>query len=254
MNIRRKRADQLLVEAGLCKSRQKAQQLIAEGSVYANGQLVRKSGQQLDLDTQWKLITPHKQWVSRAGYKLQHAFEQFELGDISGQICADIGASTGGFTDVLLHYGAAKIYAVDVGTDQLAPHLVSEPKVINLQQLNVKALTKSHIPEVLDLVVSDVSFISISKALVKPLELVRKGGQVVCLIKPQFEVGRAHIGKKGIVKSEAAHQLAIQNIRDFFYHLACWKIMDVCPSPIKGAGGNVEFLLHAVKTGHSKID
>ena len=241
MNIRRKRADQLLVEAGLCTSRQKAQQLIAEGSVYANGQLVRKSGQQLDPDTQWKLASPRKQWVSRAGHKLQHAFEQFELGDITGQICADIGASTGGFTDVLLHYGAARIYAVDVGTDQLAPHLLNDPKVLNLQQLNVKALTKSHIPEALDLVVSDVSFISISKALVKPLEMVREGGQVVTLIKPQFEVGRAHIGKKGIVKSEAAHQLAIQNICDFFHHLACWKVMDVCPSPIKGAGEMLNF-------------
>jgi len=248
MSIRRKRADQLLVEAGLTPSRQKAQYLIASGAVIADGEAVRKSGQMLDAGASISILSPERQWVSRAGKKLEFAFEQFSLGDISGHVCADIGASTGGFTEVLLHYGAAKIYAVDVGTDQLVPKLASDRRVINLQQLNVKDLTAEHIPEALDMVVSDVSFISVCKALPIPLDMVRCGGRLVCLVKPQFEVGRAHIGKKGIVKSAQAHEMAIQQVRHFIEQQGNWNIIEMCQSPITGSGGNVEFLVHAVKT------
>lgn len=246
--VRRKRADQLLVEHALVSSRQKAQQLISQGDVYANAERVRKSGQLLDEDAVLALNSDTPQWVSRAGQKLSHAFEHFPLGDITGAVCADIGASTGGFSEVLLHHGAGRIYAVDVGTDQLAPALATDSRICNLQQLNVRELTTQHIPQPLDLVVSDLSFISVTKALMRPMEMVRHGGQLVCLVKPQFEVGRAHIGKKGIVKSAEAHQMALQTVSHFIESQPGWQCQQSCVSPITGSGGNTEFLLHATKT------
>ena len=242
--VRRKRADQLLVEHALVSSRQKAQQLISQGDVYANAERVRKSGQLLDEDAVLTLKSDTPQWVSRAGQKLSHAFEHFPLGDITGAVCADIGASTGGFSEVLLHHGAGRIYAVDVGTDQLAPALATDSRICNLQQLNVRELTTQHIPQPLDLVVSDLSFISVTKALMRPMEMVRHGGQLVCLVKPQFEVGKESVGKGGIVKDPKIHENLCKNfslwVEQYFKPNFC----EIIESPIRGQKGNKEYLYY----------
>ena len=242
------RADLLVVERGLAPSRHKARQMIEQGQILADGSTVSKAGQLLSPQQAIELMSSGQNWVSRGGQKLAHAFTSFALPDITGFICADIGASTGGFCDVLLHYGAGRIYAVDVGHGQLASRIASHPKVVNLEKLNARHLNSDHISEPLDMVVCDVSFISLTKALPAALNYVRPGGHLVTLVKPQFEAGREHIGKKGVVKDPAIHRQVLDSISAFLVRSGDWHIAAIAPSPITGPEGNTEFLLHAVKS------
>lgn len=244
----RKRADLVLVEHGIAPSRQQARYMIEQGLISIAGNPIGKPSQPVDSDAEFKILGSATRWVGRGGDKLARAFQMFCLPDCTDIIAADIGASTGGFCDVLLNQGVGRIYAVDVGHDQLASKLANDSRIINLEQLNAKDITAHHIPEMLDMVVCDLSFISVTKALGPVLSQVKQGGHLVCLIKPQFEAGREMVGKKGVVKSALAHHQAIDKVVGFIEGLGGWHIAGLASSPITGAEGNHEFLLHAIYT------
>ncbi len=235
----------MLVEKKIAPSRQQAQKMITQSAISIAGAIITKPGQLIDIDAPIEVSGQTQRWVGRGGEKLARAFEMFSLPDCTNIIAADIGASTGGFCDVLLSRGAGRIYAVDVGHGQLAAKLAEDSRIINLEQLNAKDITSRHIPQPLDMVVCDLSFISVTKALSPVLGLVRQGGNLVCLVKPQFEAGRQMVGKKGVVKSPAAHHQAIDIVISFIDSLGGWQIAGLASSPITGAEGNQEFLLHA---------
>jgi len=244
----RKRADLVLVEQGVVSSRQQARYMIQQALISVSGQPVGKPSQLIDSDAHIELLGPAQRWVGRGGEKLARAFQMFCLPDGHDLVAADIGASTGGFCDVLLSRGARRIYAVDVGHGQLVPKIAQDSRIINLEQLNAKDITAHHIPDPLDMVVCDLSFISVTKALAPVLSLVKQGGHLVCLIKPQFEAGREMVGKKGVVKSPLAHHQAIDTVTSFIDGLGGWQCVGLACSPITGAEGNQEFLMHAVRT------
>jgi 23S rRNA (cytidine1920-2'-O)/16S rRNA (cytidine1409-2'-O)-methyltransferase len=237
------RADQLLVERGLAESRARAQALILAGLAYAGERKIAKAGDQLPEDAALTLKGRDHPWVSRGGIKLAHALDQWGW-DVTDSVVIDVGASTGGFTDVLLSKGAARIYAVDSGTNQLAWKLRQEPRVIVLEQTNARYLTKDQIPEPVDLVVCDASFIGLSKVLAAPLALAKDSARLVALIKPQFEAGPQEVGKGGVVRDPAVHQRVCQEVRDWLESIS-WKVLDFIESPIRGPEGNVEFLIGA---------
>jgi 23S rRNA (cytidine1920-2'-O)/16S rRNA (cytidine1409-2'-O)-methyltransferase len=235
------RLDRALVERGLVESREKAQALIMAGEVRVNGQKAAKPGQPVDDDASLEVLA-RPPYVGRGGYKLAAALRQFAI-DAAGAVCIDIGSSTGGFTDVLLQAGAARVHAVDVGAGQLAWQLRTDPRVVLHERINARELTPEEIGEPVDLAVCDVSFISVTLILPAAVPLLRPAGQMVILIKPQFEVGKGQVGKGGIVRQPELHQSACERVAKAVTQLGFeTNIMD---SPILGAEGNKEFLLHA---------
>jgi len=239
------RADQLLVARGLAESRTRAQALIMAGAVFSGERKIAKAGDMLAEDAGLEVRGKDHPWVSRGGVKLDHGLAHFGF-DVAGAVALDVGSSTGGFTDVLLSRGAAKVYAVDVGTNQLAWKLRQDPRVIVHEQTNARGLTREIIPEVIDIVVCDASFIGLAKVLEAPLALARRGAKLVALVKPQFEAGRAEVGKGGVVRDPAVHERVCDEAKAWVESRG-WSVLGVARSPITGAEGNVEFLLGAVK-------
>ncbi len=237
------RADQLLVDAGLAESKARAQALILAGLVYLGDRKIEKAGQQVPADAELDVRGRDHPWVSRGGIKLAHALEAFDI-DVTGFVAIDVGSSTGGFTDVLLTKGAARVYAVDSGTNQLAWKLRSDDRVIVHEQTSARILTQAHIPEPIDIIVCDASFISLAKVLEKPIGFARPGAHLVALIKPQFEARREEVGKNGVVRDPAVHERVCADVQDLVVAQG-WTVAGLTPSPITGPQGNIEFLLYA---------
>ena len=239
------RIDQLLVERGLAESRTRAQALIMAGLVMLGDKRADKAGQQVTADTVVSVKGQDHPWVSRGGVKLAHALDHFDI-DVSEVVAIDVGSSTGGFTDVLLTRGAARVYAVDSGTNQLAWKLRADDRVVVHEQTSARILTADHIPEAVDVIVCDASFISLSKVLERPMSFARDGAQLVALIKPQFEAGKAEVGKGGVIRDSAIHARVCTEVQDWL-ESAGWPVKGLTESPITGPKGNVEFLVWAVK-------
>jgi len=248
VSAERHRLDQALVERGLAPSRAQAQAIIKAGHVRVGSRVSRKPAE-LVLDSDKVLVEgAQAQYVSRGALKLKHALEHFTI-DPRGLICVDIGASTGGFSQILLEGKARKIYAIDVGHGQLAQTIADDPRVVPLEKLNVKDVSAAHVADAIDLVVCDVSFIGLAKALPAALALCAPGALLVALIKPQFEVGRAHIGKGGIVRDEKEQRRVCAEIETWLNSQPGWEVQGIIESPIAGGDGNREFLLAARKSG-----
>ena len=243
--MKKDRADQLLVSRGLAESRARAQALIMAGAVFSGERKLAKAGEMLAEDAPLEVRGKDHPWVSRGGIKLDHGLSHFRF-DVAGAVALDVGSSTGGFTDVLLSRGAAKVYAVDVGTNQLAWKLRQDPRVVVLEQTNARHLTTEQVPEPVDIVVCDASFIGLAKVLDAPLTLARRGAKLVALVKPQFEAGRAEVGKGGVVRDPAVHQRVCDQAAEWVAAQG-WDVLGIVPSPITGPEGNVEFLLGASK-------
>ena len=239
------RADQLLVSRGLAESRTKAQALIMAGAVFSGEKKLAKSGDMLAEDAPIEVRGKDHPWVSRGGIKLDHGLTHFGF-DVAGAVALDVGSSTGGFTDVLLARGAAKVYAVDVGTNQLAWKLRQDPRVIVHEQTNARSLDNSIIPEPVDFIVCDASFIGLAKVLEAPLRLARPGATLVALVKPQFEAGREEVRKGGVVRDPAVHRRVCDEAAAWV-ETRGWRVLGIEPSPITGPEGNIEFLLGATK-------
>lgn len=240
------RVDLLLVERGLASSRAKAQALIKAGTVLSGTTPIKRAGQTLAVDAPLSIAGQEHPWVSRGGMKLDKGLMHFGL-DIAGATVLDIGASTGGFTDVALHYGATKVFAVDVGHGQLAAKLASDPRVTSLEKQNARYLDADIIAEPVDLLVCDASFISLKLVLPAGMALVKSGGYLIALIKPQFEVGKENIGKKGVVRDPVLHQKVCDDMAAWIEALPDWHLLGITDSPITGPEGNVEFLIGAQK-------
>ncbi len=240
----RQRIDQLLVARGLAESRAKAQALVMAGLVFVDGRKVAKAGDTVADDAPVEVRGRDHPWVSRGGIKLAHGLDHFGI-DPAGLVALDIGASTGGFTDVLLARGAAKVYAVDVGTGQLAWKLRQDPRVVVLEKTNARHLTAEHIPQPVDIIVCDASFIGLAKVLERPLTFAAPGARLVALVKPQFEAGPAEVGKGGVVRDAAVHARVCAEAEAWLAARPGWRVIGMTPSPITGPEGNVEFMLAA---------
>jgi len=243
--VSKQRADVLLVARGLAESRTRAQALILAGNVFAAERRVAKAGDLIAEETVLSVKGRDHPWVSRGGIKLAHGLDHFGF-DVTGAVGLDVGSSTGGFTDVLLTRGAARVYAIDVGTNQLAWKLRSDERVIVHEQTNARALTSEIVPEPVDIIVCDASFIALAKVLDAALDLARPGAALVALVKPQFEAGRGEVGKGGVVRDPAVHQRVCDAAAAWIVSKG-WTVMGIEPSPITGPEGNVEFLLGATK-------
>ena len=241
------RADQLLVSRGLAESRSRAQALIMAGAVFSGERKLAKAGDMLAEDVPIEVRGKDHPWVSRGGIKLDHGLTHFGF-DVNGMIGLDVGSSTGGFTDVLLSRGAAKVYAVDVGTNQLAWKLRQDPRVVVQEQTNARFLTAEQVPEPIDIVVCDASFISLAKVLEAPLKLAKPGSRLVALVKPQFEAGREEVGKGGVVRDPSVHERVCTQAKVWVEEQG-WTVLGIVQSPITGPEGNIEFLLGAEKNG-----
>ncbi|MBR2175125.1 TlyA family RNA methyltransferase [Sphingopyxis sp.] len=241
----KQRADQLLVDRGLAESRTRAQALILAGLAFVGDRKIDKAGQQVADDAEISVKGRDHPWVSRGGIKLDHALTHLSW-DVTGAVAIDVGSSTGGFTDVLLSRGAARVYAVDSGTNQLAWKLRQDERVIVHEQTSARILTPAHIPEPIDLIVCDASFIALSKVLPVPMSFAKDGARMVALIKPQFEAERQEVGKKGVVRDAAVHARVCAEVRGWLTGEG-WDVLDLVESPITGPEGNVEFLIAAVK-------
>ena len=241
------RADAALFARGLVRSREKGRASIEAGLVLCNGQPIRKPSQKVREGDVLALLGAIHPYVGRGGLKLEKALRVFGV-DAAGRICADIGASTGGFTDVLLKNGAARVYAIDVGTGQLDPSLVEDPRVVNLERVNARALTSSLFSPMPTLGVMDVSFISIRLILPAILPILGDAGRMLTLVKPQFEAGRAQVGKGGIVSSPKVHEGVLRSLADFAPTLG-WVVQGLTFSPIAGGDGNIEFLADLTPSG-----
>jgi len=237
----KQRLDKLMVERGLAPSREKAQALIMAGQVVVGDHAVDKSGQQVALDADIRIKGEVLPYVSRGGLKLRKALDEFRV-DVTGLVAVDVGASTGGFTDCLLQAGAVRVFAVDVGYGQLAWKLQQDPRVSSMEKTNIRHLLPDQLEESPDLAVIDASFISLAKVLPATVGLLKPGGRIIALIKPQFEVGRGEVGKGGIVRDPAAHERAVEGVRQSALELGL-TVSGVCESPITGADGNREFLI-----------
>ncbi len=240
------RIDQLLVARGLVESRAKAQALIMAGLVFVGERKVAKAGEMVAEDAALDVRGKDHPWVSRGGLKLVKGLDHFEI-DPTGLVAMDVGSSTGGFTDVLLTLGAARVYAVDVGTNQLAWKLRQDPRVVVLEKTNARHLTEEQIPESIDIIVCDASFIGLSKVLETPLKFAREGARLVALIKPQFEAGPAEVGKGGVVRDPAIHARVCAEVEAWLGALPGWRVLGLTESPIKGPEGNIEFLIGAAR-------
>ena len=217
------------------------------GAVFSGERKLAKAGEMLAEDSPLEVRGKDHPWVSRGGIKLDHGLTHFGF-DVAGTVALDVGSSTGGFTDVLLTRGAARVYAVDVGTNQLAWKLRQDPRVVVHEQTNARFLTEEQVPEPVDIVVCDASFISLAKVLEAPLRLVKAGGKLVALVKPQFEAGREEVGKGGVVRDPIVHERVCTQAKGWV-ETQGWAVLGVTESPIKGPEGNVEFLLGAEKNG-----
>ncbi|MGI4732936.1 MAG: TlyA family RNA methyltransferase [Janthinobacterium lividum] len=237
------RIDQLLVERGLVESRTRAQALVMAGLVFVGERKVAKPGEQVAGDAAIDVRGRDHPWVSRGGIKLDHGLAHFGW-DVTGAVAIDVGSSTGGFTDVLLQRGAARVHAVDSGTNQLAWSLRQDPRVVVHEQTSARILTDAHIPEPVDLIVCDASFIALAKVLERPLSFAAPTARALVLVKPQFEAGRAEVGKGGVVRDPAVHDRVCADARAWFEGQG-WQVEGVERSPITGPEGNVEFLLAA---------
>ncbi|MBL8709339.1 MAG: TlyA family RNA methyltransferase [Rhodospirillaceae bacterium] len=242
----KERVDKLLVDRGLVESRAKAQALILAGLVYSETKRIAKAGDQINVEAPLTLKGQDHPWVSRGGLKLAKGIEHFAL-PVAGRIAADIGASTGGFTDVLLHHGADRVYAVDVGHGQLAWKLRQDPRVVVLEKTNARHLTGAEIPDPLDIVVCDASFIGLETVLPAALALTKPGAWALALIKPQFEVGPGQVGKGGVVRDPVLHAEVCARIEAWFARQPGWSVLGIVESPITGPEGNREFLIAARK-------
>ncbi|MHC9420491.1 TlyA family RNA methyltransferase [Sphingomonas citri] len=241
----KQRVDQMLVDRGLAESRTRAQALVMAGLVFAGERKVDKPGQALADDVALEVRGRDHPWVSRGGIKLAHGLDHFGW-DVTGAVAIDVGSSTGGFTDVLLSRGAARVYAVDSGTNQLAWKLRQDPRVAVHEQTSARLLTAAHVPEPVDLVVCDASFIGLAKVLEVPLGFVGPGGAVLALIKPQFEAGRLEVGKGGVVRDPVVHARVCAEVVAWLEQ-GGWQVQGVVESPITGPEGNVEFLVGATR-------
>jgi 23S rRNA (cytidine1920-2'-O)/16S rRNA (cytidine1409-2'-O)-methyltransferase len=241
------RADQLLVSRGLAESRTRAQALIMAGAVFTGEKKLAKAGDMLAEEAPLEVRGKDHPWVSRGGIKLDHGLTHFGF-DVTGAVALDVGSSTGGFTDVLLTRGAAKVYAVDVGTNQLAWKLRQDPRVVVLEQTNARHLTSELVPESVDILVCDASFIGLAKVLEAPLKLAKPRAKLVALVKPQFEAGREEVGKGGVVRDAAVHERVCAEVSEWVRSQG-WTVIGTTSSPITGPEGNVEFLLGAEKIG-----
>jgi 23S rRNA (cytidine1920-2'-O)/16S rRNA (cytidine1409-2'-O)-methyltransferase len=239
----KQRADQMLVDRGLAESRTRAQALIMAGLVFAGTRKVDKPGQVLADDVVLDVRGRDHPWVSRGGVKLAHALAHFGW-DVGGAVAIDVGSSTGGFTDVLLSHGVARVYAVDSGTNQLAWKLRQDARVVVREQTSARVLTTTHIPEAVDLIVCDASFIGLAKVLERPLTFAAPAARLIALIKPQFEAERGEIGKGGVVRDPAVHARVCAEVAGWLTGVG-WRVEGVVESPITGPEGNVEFLIAA---------
>ena len=249
----KKRIDVLLYEKGLAPSREKARTLIMAGCVYADNQKFDKPGDTVREDAVLEVRGNTLRYVSRGGLKLEKAMQLFPI-KLENTVCMDIGASTGGFTDCMLQNGASEVYSVDVGYGQLAWQLRTDPRVVNLERMNARYLTREQIPEEIDFFSVDVSFISLKIILPAVRPLLKDDGKAVCLIKPQFEAGREKVGKKGVVRDKAVHEEVVQMICDFAVENG-YSVQGLTFSPVKGPEGNIEYLLHLLnRPEESQID
>ncbi|MFN3774774.1 TlyA family RNA methyltransferase [Sphingomonas parapaucimobilis] len=239
----KQRVDQMLVDRGLVESRSRAQALVMAGLVFSGETKIAKPGQQLAEDAVLDVRGRDHPWVSRGGIKLAHGLEHFGW-DVTDAVAIDVGSSTGGFTDVLLQKGVAKVYAVDSGTNQLAWSLRQDPRVIVHEQTSARILTEAHIPEPVDIIVCDASFIGLAKVLERPLSFAKPGARLLALIKPQFEAGREEVGKGGVVRDAAVHQRVCDQVVAWLSDSG-WQVAGVTQSPITGPEGNIEFLVAA---------
>lgn len=239
----KKRLDILMVEQGLAKSQPEAAAMIMAGTVYLGTEKLSKPGMLIAQDKQIavKNRKPHE-WVSRGGTKLDHGIKHFKL-DVKNMVAIDVGASTGGFTDVLLHHGAAKVYAVDVAYGELAWKLREDKRVVVKERLNARNLTSADVPELVDIVVCDASFISLKTVLPAAMALTKENAYLIALIKPQFEVQKHEVGEKGVVRDESLHNRVCTEITEWLNNMDDWKVIGITPSPIKGPEGNTEFLI-----------
>ncbi len=243
----RERLDKVIKERRLIRSRSRAQRMIEAGRVMVNGQIVTRPGHPIDSEADIE-ITGYEKYVGRGGDKLEAALERFRI-DAKGRVCLDIGSSTGGFTDCLLQRGAAKVYAIDVGHDQLNPRLRTDPRVVVREGINVRYLEPQDVGEPVELVTVDVSFISLKLVLPPLVDILRSGTDIlscdiIALVKPQFEVGAENLPRDGVVKEEAARQAVLSEIRTFIESETPWSVTDQMKSPVKGEKGNIEYLLH----------
>ncbi|GGB57444.1 TlyA family RNA methyltransferase [Blastomonas aquatica] len=239
------RVDQLLVERGLVESRARAQALILAGLVFAGERKVAKAGETIPADAPLDVRGRDHPWVSRGGIKLAHALDHFGI-DVTGLTAIDVGSSTGGFTDVLLTRGAAHVFAVDSGTNQLAWKLRQDERVTVHEQTSARIITEAHITQPIDIVVCDASFIALDKVLPVPMSFARPGAWLAALIKPQFEVGRDQIGKGGVVRDSTLHTAVCDRVMAWLESID-WPVTGLTQSPITGPSGNVEFLVAAQK-------
>ncbi len=242
------RLDQLVFDLGLAESRERAKTTVMSGLVFVNGQRADKPGMQVSPDVNVEVKGTALPYVSRGGLKLEKALNVFPI-DVNGKVCIDCGASTGGFTDVLLKNGAAKVYSVDVGYGQLAWSLRNDERVVNMERTNIRYISSEQIPEPLDICVMDLSFISVKLVLPAVCALLKDDAQLVCLIKPQFEAGREEVGKKGVVRDKAVHLSVIESVLSFAPTVGM-TVMGLDFSPIKGPEGNREYLCYMKKGVH----
>ena len=238
------RLDMALVERGLAETRAAAQRLVMAGLVFSGERRLDKPGHAIAADMPIEVRGQPHPYVSRGGLKLEKALDHFAI-PVAGRVALDVGASTGGFTDCLLQRGAAKVYAIDVGTNQLAWKLRTDPRVISKEKTNIREVTREQVPEPIELIVCDASFIGLRTALPAALALAAPGAHLVALIKPQFEVGKGRVGKGGIVREPELHQEICATISDWLAGRPGWRVLGVTESPIEGADGNKEFLIAA---------
>jgi 23S rRNA (cytidine1920-2'-O)/16S rRNA (cytidine1409-2'-O)-methyltransferase len=238
------RLDMALVERGLAETRAAAQRLVMAGLVFSGERRLDKPGHAIAADMPIEVRGQPHPYVSRGGLKLEKALDHFAI-PVAGRVALDVGASTGGFTDCLLQRGAAKVYAIDVGTNQLAWKLRTDPRVISKEKTNIRGVTREQVPEPIELIVCDASFIGLRTALPAALALAAPGAHLVALIKPQFEVGKGRVGKGGIVREPALHAEVCATISEWLANQPGWRVLGITESPIEGADGNKEFLIAA---------
>ncbi len=242
------RLDVALVERGLVETRAAAQRLVMAGLVFSKERRLEKAGQGVAADMPLEVRGQLHPYVSRGGLKLEKALDHFAI-PVTGRIALDVGSSTGGFTDCLLQRGAAKVYAVDVGTNQLAWKLRTDPRVVSMEKTNIRDVTREAVPEPIDLVVCDASFVGLQLVLPAALSLARPGAHLAALIKPQFEVGKGRVGKGGIVREPELHTEVVETISSWLARQEGWQVIGVTESPITGAEGNKEFLIAGLFSG-----
>lgn len=247
----KERLDVLLLKRNLVESREKAKAIIMSGNVFVNGQREDKAGSTFADTVEIEVKGAPQKYVSRGGYKLEKAVEHYGV-SLEGKTCMDVGSSTGGFTDCMLQNGAVKVYAVDVGTNQLAWKLRQDERVISMEKTNIKYVEPDQIPDVIDFISIDVAFISLTKVLIPVRNLLKDSGEVVCLIKPQFEAGREKVGKKGVVRDPEVHKEVIENVITFAVGIG-FQVQNLDYSPIKGPEGNIEYLLHIQKCNSPEV-